>query len=67
MCVPNCAEGKGLLEAATQPSAGSLVRQAFLEHIKNCPECNCPHPEQSNLLSSSSSSSIATSINPQVH
>jgi hypothetical protein len=40
MCVSDCAEGKRLLEAATQPNPGSVAREAFLEHIKNCPVCN---------------------------
>jgi len=40
MCVSDCGEGKRLLEAATQPNPGSVAREAFLEHIKNCPVCN---------------------------
>jgi len=40
MCVSDCAEGKRLLEAATQPNPGSVTREAFLEHIRHCPVCN---------------------------
>jgi hypothetical protein len=40
MCVSDCAEGKRLLKAATQTNPGSVARDAFLEHVKQCPLCN---------------------------
>jgi hypothetical protein len=51
MCVSDCAEGKRLLKAATQPNPRSVAREAFLEHIKHCHLCNaggtqdCTAPE----------------------
>jgi hypothetical protein len=39
MCVSECTEGTELLEAATQTSAGSEAREAFLEHIRHCGLC----------------------------
>jgi hypothetical protein len=40
MSVCDCEEGNGLLKAESQPNAGSVAREAFLEHIKQCPLCN---------------------------
>jgi hypothetical protein len=40
MSVCDCEEGKRLLKAAAQPDSESVVREAFLEHIKNCPVCS---------------------------
>jgi hypothetical protein len=54
MGVCDCEEGQRLLKAATQPNPGLVAREAFLEHIKNCPVCNaggtqdCLDPENSN-------------------
>lgn len=54
MSVCDCEEGNRLLKAASRPNSGSVAREAFLEHIKQCPLCNAggtqdyTDPENSN-------------------
>jgi hypothetical protein len=40
MSVCDCEDGKRLLKDAAQPSPGSMARENFLEHVKQCPVCN---------------------------
>jgi hypothetical protein len=55
MSVCDCEDGKRLLKDAAQSSPGSVARENFLQHIKQCPVCNaggtedCIDPETPSL------------------
>jgi hypothetical protein len=50
MCVPDCAEGKRLLEAATQANPRSKAREDFPDHVKRWSVCNLTRGTSSEVV-----------------